>query len=140
MQRQMDEKLQAAQTVLLGAAGHQQLQDFKRAEPLNKFVSEAASWVASASPPFTESQRKQLLRVLAASVQNNTSESANPPAINPRNWRGDLPPLDWPSVFTGAQSFLSPIQLANKKACSLGDPQFEALIREFCAQEGIPVR
>lgn len=143
MRQQMDEKLQSAQTELLGAAGCQQLQDFKRVEPQNKFVSDIVSQVALTSSPFTVAQREQLLNVLATSVRDDAGGSANAKDNSTSSVLNTLLILskttDWPRVMAQVQIFLSPTQLSALKG-NAAVAEAPALIREFCQREGISAR
>lgn len=133
MQQQMDEKLQAAQRELLGAAGYQQLQDFQRAKHQNAFVAQVVDQVALTPDAFTEAQREQLSKVLVASVRSD----ANVP-FDPKE-RSDIALskiTEWPRVMAQAQTFLSPVQFAALKG-QAANVEAWALVREYCQREGM---
>jgi hypothetical protein len=134
MKQQMDEKLQAAQMELLGAAGYQQLQDFERAKHQNALVGEVVAQVALTSAPFTEAQREQLSKVLVTSVRSDANVPFDP---KERSYIALSKITDWPRVMAQAQTFLSPAQLSALKG-QAANVEAWALIREFCVREGIP--
>ncbi len=108
-----DDKLKT----ILGDQGFQQLQDYRRIQPLQGMVSDISSLATSA--PLTPEQATQLLGILGnASDSYRGGGKANPQLI------------DWSQVLVQAQGVLSEAQLTALKA-EAQLPQVMSLVKQF---------
>jgi hypothetical protein len=122
MRQQMDAKLQTAQKEILGDAGYEDLQQYKRKEPLVSFLNRAADLVAHTSTPLTVAQGEQVLNVLAgASSSYRDGGTASPASV------------DWPRALQQIQPLLPPAQFDSVKANSRG-LEIMALVKQYYQQ------
>ncbi|HEX2854005.1 MAG TPA: hypothetical protein VHO24_12265 [Opitutaceae bacterium] len=105
MRRDMEEKLNAAQQEVLGDEGYEQLQQFKRLEPITAMANGVVSMAGHTSEPMTGPQTLRLLNLMA-----------NASGRYQAGGKADLMTMDWPRVQAEAREFLSPVQLAALKA------------------------
>jgi hypothetical protein len=102
---------------ILGEQGFQQLQEFRRVQPLQGVVGDVST--LSVGAPLTPTQSAQLLTIFAnASSSYQSGGVARPPTV------------DWDQVMIQAQGVLSPVQLNALKAEAQG-PKVMALIAQF---------
>ena len=98
--QQADQQLQAAETILLGDSGYQQLQDYNRSLPVRTLVDNIAGTLAFTAP-LSAQQAEQLTQALAeASPSYQTGGNAD--------WEA----VDYAQVDQKAAAFLTAAQLA----------------------------
>ena len=117
-------ELKAAQTEVLGENGYQQLQQFRRIEPLEVAVNDLATLVARSPTPLSTAQAEQLLTTMADASSRYQSGD-----------RADLATVDWSQTLVRAQTFLAPDQFTVFKT-NVQLQQVYALARQFYQQQG----
>jgi len=127
LQQEQQAKMKAAQLELLGEAGYQQLEEFKRVQPLEQIVGGVANLAGQTSSPLTAPQAERLLNVLARASGAYQAGGV-----------ADNSTIDWPRALTEAQSFLSPSQFAalkNDSSMSQGLLQVMTLAKQLYQRE-----
>jgi hypothetical protein len=102
---------------ILGDQGFQQLQDFKRLQPIQGLVNDVSN--LSTSEPFSPEQTTQLLNIIA-----NANEGYR------GGGKADPQSIDWDQVMVQAQGVLSKPQLTVLKAESQL-PQIMGLVKQY---------
>ncbi|HEX2854766.1 MAG TPA: hypothetical protein VHO24_16155 [Opitutaceae bacterium] len=129
LRKQQEESLRADLQAIVGQAGYEALEQFRRANGVRGFVDELATGMTFAGQPMTLDQQDQLVQTIAeASARFQKGGSAMP-------WDAN-----WDAIMAQAPSFLSDAQVAALRENGDERVRFVWRLPEFYAQHRAEVK